>query len=82
MDTKQFNLKIPLVLADKADQFVREYGYRNIQDLALEGIRDKIYGQYDEDFSAEEIKLIENLIRVESGNKLVSEKELNKVLLE
>ncbi len=83
MDTKQFNLKLPVRLAKVAEEFVRNYGYRNIQDLAIDGIREKVYGKFDDDFSEEEINLVEQLIQVETKRKnIVSENELNQVLLE
>ena len=79
--SKQFNLKIPAQLAEKAEQFAQTWGYRNVQDLAIDSMRDKIFGRFDNDMTEEEISLIDNLIKAESKNT-ISEKELNKILLE
>jgi hypothetical protein len=82
MTLKQINLKLPEKLFVAAAQYVEQFGYRNIQDLAAESMREKIFkNAYDETFSDNEILLIDKLITV-SKNKLVSEEELNKVLLE
>ena len=47
-----------------AKKYVKNYGFRNIQDLALESMREKIFekSEYDESFTGKEIKLIDELI--------------------
>ena len=85
METKQINLKLPKNLLRAIQNYVENFGYRNIQDLAIESIREKIFekNEYDETFSKEEIELINSLISLSIKKKdLVSEEELNKVLLE
>lgn len=79
---QQFNLKIPDNLLKAARSYVDNFGFKNIQELALESMREKIFekNNYDETFSEKEIDLIDNLIS-SSAKKIVSEEELNKVLL-
>jgi len=78
-ETKQINLKISKNLAEAAERYAKTYGYRNIQELATETMREKIFeeSEYDETFSDKEIKLIDELITLSIKNKLViSEEEL------
>lgn len=62
----QINLRLPPKLQSAAEQYVDNYGYRNIQEFILEAIRDKIFrdNKYDETFSDKEIDLIEKLLSV------------------
>ncbi len=85
METKQINLKIPVNLLEAAQSYAKNFGFRNIQDLATESIREKIFekNKFDESFNEKEIDLIDNLIEKIIKNKDFStEKELNKILLE
>ncbi len=80
---KQVNLKMPPALYDAAEDFAQTYGYRNIQELTTDSLREKIYekSMYDESFTEKEIELIDKIIEksLKSG-KLRSEKELYKAL--
>jgi len=60
----QINIRLPVKLHSIAEQYVENYGYRNMQELILEAIRDKIFkeNKYDEIFSEKEVELIENLL--------------------
>ncbi len=81
---QQINLKIPDNLLQAAKRYVDNFGFRNIQDLALESMREKIFerNEYDESFSEREIELIDSLISTATKKKdFVSEQELNRVLL-
>ncbi|MAF50841.1 MAG: hypothetical protein CMH64_02000 [Nanoarchaeota archaeon] len=82
---KQINLKLPDNLLKAAQRYVEHFGFRNIQDLATESIREKVFenSEYDNTFTEKEIELIEALI-VHSikNNKLSSEEELMKILRE
>ncbi len=84
MVMKQINLKLPEKLVKAAERYAENFGYRNIQELAAESIREKLFekNMYDENFSKEEIELIDRLISssIKRG-RIVSEEELNKVLL-
>ncbi|MEA3329665.1 MAG: hypothetical protein U9Q06_02885 [Nanoarchaeota archaeon] len=84
METQQINLKISKQLAEAAERFARTYGYRNIQELAAESMREKIFekSEFDETFTEKEIELIEALIVHSIKNKDFStEEEMNKILL-
>jgi hypothetical protein len=79
METKQINLKLPLNLLEAADSYAKNFGFRNIQELATESIRQKVFedNDFDETFSEKEINLIDNLIeKTVKNKKLVSEEEL------
>ena len=81
---KQINLKLPENLFNSAQSYVEHFGFRNIQELAAEAIREKIFerNEYDEHFTKEEIDLVDSVISVAVKKKdFVSEKELNKILL-
>ena len=62
----QINIRLPSKLQSATEQYVDNYGYRNIQEFILEAIRDKIFrdNKYDETFSGKEIDLIEKLLSV------------------
>ncbi len=78
MGTKQVNLKLSKKLFSAAESFAENYGYRNVQELAADSLREKIFEKsgYDESFSGEEIDLIDRIIEktLKSG-KLVDAKE-------
>jgi len=85
MDIKQINLKLPKNLIDAAERYAKNFGFRNIQELAAASMREKIFEKnvFDETFNEKEIELIDNLIELSiKKGELVSEEELNKVLLE
>jgi|TARA_Y100000310_G_scaffold150983_1_gene150486 hypothetical protein len=80
---KQINLKLPSNLFNVAKRYVENFGYRNIQDLATESMREKIFerNEYDETFSEEEIKIVDQLIKTSlEKKKIASEAELMKAL--
>jgi len=82
MTCKQINLSIPGNLKAKAQAYADTYGFKNIQELATEALREKVFSsEYDEDFTEEEVAKIEKLLKksVEHGD-VYSEKELMKIL--
>ena len=84
MKTKQINLKIPENLLKAIQNYVKNFGYRNIQDLATESMREKVFekNEFDEVFNEKEIGLIDDLIEVTIKNRDFStEEEMNKILL-
>ena len=85
MELKQINLKLSPNLILAAESYAKNFGFRNIQELAATSIREKIFqqNQFDETFTDKEITLIDKLIET-SINKdtLTSEEELNKILLQ
>ncbi|MDO8740400.1 MAG: hypothetical protein Q7J54_02365 [Candidatus Woesearchaeota archaeon] len=42
METKQVKLTLPKSLYDEGNELVREFGYSNLQDLTLEGLRKEV----------------------------------------
>ena len=78
MGTKQINLKISTQLFTVAESFAENYGYRNVQELAADSLREKIFekSDFDESFSEKEIDLIDRIIEksIKSG-KLVDAKD-------
>ncbi|MBU0466366.1 MAG: hypothetical protein KJ718_06610 [Nanoarchaeota archaeon] len=85
METKQINLKLPENLLLAAESYAKNYGYRNLQELASESLREKVFedNEFDENFSDKEIELIDTLIELSLKKKVVvSEEEINKTLLE
>ena len=83
MKTKQINLKISENLLKAAQNYAKNFGYRNIQDLASESMREKIFerNEFDETFNEKEIELIDSLIETTIKNKdFISEEELFKSL--
>ena len=78
MGTKQVNLKLSNKLYTAAESFAESYGYRNVQELAADSLREKIFekSDFDESFSGEEIELIDRIIEKSVKNgKLVDAKD-------
>ena len=79
METKQINMKIPVNLFKVAQTYADTFGFRNIQELINESMREKIFekNEFDLDFSNKEINLIDNLISSTIKNKdFITEEEL------
>ena len=79
----QINLRLPAKLQSATEQYVENYGYRNIQELILDAIRDKIFREniFDETFSQKDVELIETLLEasIEKG-KIKSHHDVMKAL--
>ena len=43
MEVKQINLKLPENLVEAAESYVKNFGFRNIQELVAESMREKIF---------------------------------------
>ena len=84
MEVKQINFKMPENLHFAAVNYARSFGFRNVQELISESLREKIFENslYDDSFSNEEIGFIENLIEksIAKGD-IVSQEKLNETLL-
>ena len=84
MEVKQINFKMPGNLHLAAENYVRSFGFRNIQELIAESLREKIFesNYYDDSFSEEEIDFIDSLVeRSLAKGDIISREELNKTLL-
>jgi len=78
----QINLSLPESLRARAQEYADAYGYKNIQELASEALREKLFpSEYDNDFTEKEAGMVEKLLKdsIERGD-LVGEKELMKSL--
>ena len=76
-------MKMSSKFFDVAESFAESYGYRNVQDLALDSLREKIFEKpdFDESFSEKEIDLIDSLVEKSVKKKrFVSEEELFRAL--
>jgi len=84
METKQLNVKLSKELLAAAERYSKQFGYRNVQDLIGESVREKVFenNEFDETFSDNEIEMIDKLITlsIKKGD-FVEEEELNKILL-
>ena|SRR3989338_8963861 len=82
-ETEQINLKLSRELLEAAQSYAKNFGYRNVQELAAESMREKVFekNEFDESFSDKDIELVDSLIELslKKGN-LVSEEELKKAL--
>jgi len=81
----QINVKFPENFYHAAQSYADTYGYRNIQDLLYESLREKLYekSDFDESFSKEEINLLESLVEKSlRKGRVVDEKTLKKALQE
>jgi len=79
METKQINIKIPKNLLIAAESYANNFGFRNIQELMMESMREKVFekNEFDENFTEQEIESIDNLITGSiKHNEIISEKEL------
>jgi len=75
----QINIRLPSNLRKLAERYAKRHGYKNIQALAKEALREKI--MEDKTFTDREIKLIEGIVEKSlSKRKLVSRKELERAL--
>ncbi len=69
---------MPSNLYSSAESFAVSYGYRNVQDLLTECLREKVFekSDFDESFSEKEINLIDGIIEKSlKTKKLVDAKE-------
>ena len=83
MTQNQINLILPKTLFKKAEEYAYTYGFRNIQDLAIDALRDKVFFKrdYDDSFSDKEISLIDKVIETGLSKGLVgTEADLREAL--
>ena len=79
MELEQINLKLSPNLIAAAESYAKNFGFRNIQELAATSMREKIFqqNQFDETFTDEEITLIDRLIsKTLKEKEYISEKDL------
>jgi len=84
METKQINLKLPVNLFIAANEYARNFGYRNLQDLATDCVRQKVFveSEFDHSFTEKEINLVDAVItKMLKEKDFGTEEELNELLL-
>ena len=84
MGVRQINLKMSKYFRLAAESYARNFGFRNVQELIAESLREKIFekNSYDNSFSEEEIDFIDSLAeRSLAKGDIISREELNKTLL-
>ena len=86
MVLKQINLTLPKNLQNAVEDYAKRFGFKNVQELATEAIREKVFFsdiEYDNELTPKEIALIEKFIDLTFKDKkqVVDEKTLNKALL-
>ncbi|MBU1197819.1 hypothetical protein KJ765_04905 [Candidatus Micrarchaeota archaeon] len=77
------NLKFPRKLFKAARSYANTFGYRNLQDLIYDSVREKVFekSQFDETLSDIEIALIDHILETSIARKqLASEEELKAAL--
>ncbi len=82
MATTQINLKLPEKLLKAAEDYADTYGYRNVQELVYQSVREKVLEKgFDERFSEKEIDLIDEILEKSiKRKKLAGEEELRAAL--
>ena len=55
--SSQINLRLPQSLQKSADKYVKKHHYKNIQELTMQALREKI----DDEFTTRELRLIEQI---------------------
>lgn len=82
MATTQINLKLPEKLFKATKNYADAYGYRNVQELVYQSVREKVLEKgFDESFSEKEIGLIDKILEKSiKSKKLAGEEELRAAL--
>jgi len=83
MVLQQINLRLPANLIAAAKNYAEQFGFKNVQELTAEALREKVMekSEFDETFSEKEIELIEKLAEISiKKNLLGTEEELRKIL--
>jgi len=85
MALQQINLRLPTNLIVAAKNYAEHFGFKNVQELTAEALREKVMenSEFDETFTDKEIELIEAFAEVSIKKGLLgTEEELMKVLNE
>jgi len=83
MKTQQINLKLPVRMIKEARKYAEIYGYRSLQELAADALREKIFEreEFDETFTDDEIRLIDEIIEKSvRRRKIKTEEDLKKAV--
>ena len=80
---KQVNIRLSDEMMKSVKAYAKNFGFKNVQELIAEALREKIFQRhyFDKSFTEKEIKLIDDLIEVSTEKGLVkSERDLIKAL--
>ncbi|MCK4326921.1 MAG: hypothetical protein KAW41_00410 [Candidatus Diapherotrites archaeon] len=80
---KQINVRLRGDVVDYAEAYAKRFGFKNVQELIAEALREKIFyrNYFDESFTSKEIELIDGLVEASAAKGLIrTEKELMKAL--
>jgi len=83
MKNQQINLKLPERMVKEARKYAEIYGYRSLQELTVDALREKIFDreEFDETFTGDEIALIDEVIEKSIRRKKIkTEDDLKKAL--
>lgn len=83
MTFQQINLRLPANLLAAARNYAEHFGFKNVQELTAEALREKVMeeSEFDETFTKKEIELIEELAEISIKKGLLgTEEELRKIL--
>ena len=83
MALQQINVRLPANLITAAQNYAEHFGFKNVQELTAEALREKFMekSEFDETFSDKEIELIEKLAEISIKKGLLgTEEELRKIL--
>ena len=83
MALQQINLRLPANLVEAARNYAEHFGFKNVQELTAEALREKVMeeSEFDETFTKKEIELIEELAEISIKKGLLgTEEELRKIL--
>ncbi len=68
----QVNIRLPENLRKNAEKYVKQHNYKNLQELIMQALREKI----DDEFSRKEIELIERFTELALKEKLLDAEEV------
>ena len=80
---KQINVRLRGEVVEHAEAYAKRFGFKNVQELIAEALREKIFyrNYFDLSFTEKEIGLIDDLIETSAAKGLIkSEKDLMKAL--
>ncbi|MBR9707227.1 MAG: hypothetical protein GOV15_02205 [Candidatus Diapherotrites archaeon] len=59
---EQISLRLQPDLLKTAKKYVKTHGYKNVQELATQSLREKVFEEEKEELSKKELELIEDLL--------------------
>lgn len=82
MESKQVNISIPKRLYEETTNYAKEFGYKNIQEVILESLRNKVI--FDTENSEENLELnpeyIKKILSLDMKKDFLNEKDSKNIL--